>query len=64
MQRKKLFTIVILTLIAIIAVASVVLYVVYAAEKPWIAFFMACGGGLLIVNLLFSLLLVKKNFRE
>ncbi|MDR2969639.1 MAG: hypothetical protein LBV32_08560 [Tannerellaceae bacterium] len=64
MKRKKRYTTVILVLIAIVAVASAGLYFAYSASKPWLAFFLACCGGVLILNLLFSLLLVRKNFKQ
>lgn len=64
MNRRKAFITVIVTLIIIIAIASAVFYFVYAPQKQWTAFFIACGGGVLILNLLFSLFLVMKNFKK
>ncbi|WP_277464740.1 hypothetical protein [Parabacteroides sp. PF5-6] len=64
MSRRKTFITVIITLIALIAIASVVSYFVIAPEKPWKAFFVACCGGVLVVNLLLSLFLVMKNFKK
>jgi len=64
MNRRKAFITVIVTLIVIIAIASVILYFVIAPDKPWMAFFVACCGGVLVLNLLLSLFLVMKNFKK
>lgn len=64
MARKRTFTKVIAALMVIIAIASVVLYFIYAPEKPWTAFLIACCGGVLVVNLLLSLFFVQKNFKK
>lgn len=64
MARRKSFITVIWVLIVIIAIASVVLYFIYAPQKPWTAFLIACCGGVLIVNLLLSLFFVMKNLKK
>jgi hypothetical protein len=33
-------------------------------EKPWLAFYVACCGGVLVFNFLISLFLVNKNFKK
>ncbi|MDH6533627.1 membrane protein YdbS with pleckstrin-like domain [Parabacteroides sp. PM5-20] len=55
---------VITVLILLIALATAVLYFMWTQEKPWMAFYVACCGGVLILNLLFSLFLVYKNFKK
>jgi len=64
MNRRLLFIRVISILIVIIAIATVIAYFVIEPNKPWMAFYVACCGGVLIVNLLISLFLVNKNFKK
>lgn len=64
MKRRKIFMSVIVGLLIVISIATVVFYFILADEKPWMAFYVACCGGVLIVNLLFSLFLVHKNFKN
>lgn len=45
----------------IIAIGSMIMYFVLKPEKPWMAFYVACCGGILIVNLILSMIFIKKN---
>jgi len=57
---KVLFIIIILVIIA-----TAITYFVYKQDgQPWRAFYMACGGGVLVVNLIISAIFVNKNFRD
>ena len=52
-------------IIALVVIATIVAYFKYEADKQqWKAFYIACGGGLLVLNLLISLFFVHKNFRD
>lgn len=64
MNRKKLFIRVILALIIILVIATTIAYFVLQGEKPMLALFVACCGGVLLINLLVSLFLVNKNFKK
>ncbi|MDL2266297.1 hypothetical protein LJC43_07950 [Parabacteroides sp. OttesenSCG-928-G21] len=64
MNRRKTFTRVLIGLAIIITIATVIAYFVIATEKPWLAFYVACCGGVIVVNLLISLLFVFKNFKN
>jgi fatty acid desaturase len=64
MNRHKIFTSIFVGLTALAAIISTVAYLLLRQEKPWLAFFIACCGGLLIFNFLISLFLVHKNFRK
>lgn len=64
MNKRKIFIYVTGGLAALIAIASVAAYFILKPEKPWMAFFTACCGGILVVNLLFSMFLVNRNFRK
>lgn len=64
MSRRKKFIIVIAVLAIIIAIATVVAYFLIKPDKPWMAFFIACCGGVLLCNLLLSFILVMKNFKN
>jgi putative flippase GtrA len=64
MNRRKIFTSLFAGLAALAAIVSTIAYFLLRVEKPWMAFFIACCGGLLVINFLFSLFLVRKNFRK
>ncbi|MDR2791968.1 MAG: hypothetical protein LBB27_04470 [Tannerellaceae bacterium] len=64
MNRRKIFTRLFAILAILTAAASTIAYFALCDEKPWLAFFIACCGGLLTFNFLVSLFLVRKNFRK
>ena len=63
-MNKKTLTRVLLGLIAITTVATVIAYFVIKPDRPWMAFYVACCGGVLVFNFLISLFLVKKNLKK
>ena len=63
MKKKKIFTNILLVLVAITIVGTTITYFILNEEKPWVAFLVACCGGVLVMNLLVSLYLVRKNFK-
>ena len=63
-MNKKTLTRVLLGLIAITTVATVIAYFVIKPDQPWLAFYVACCGGVLVFNFLISLFLVNKNFKK
>ncbi len=63
-MNKKTLTRVLLGLIAIITVATVIAYFVIKPDRPWMAFYVACCGGVLVFNFLISLFLVNKNLKK
>ena len=63
-MNKKTLTRVLLGLIAITTVATVIAYFVIKPDRPWMAFYVACCGGVLVFNFLISLFLVNKNLKE
>ena len=64
MNKKTLITRVLIGLIAITVIASVIAYFILKPEKPWMAFYVACCGGVLVFNFLISLFLVNKNLKK
>ena len=60
-MNKKTLTRVLFGLIAITIVATVIAYFVIKPDRPWMAFYVACCGGVLVFNFLISLFLVNKN---
>ena len=62
MKRKILL--ILLIIIALIIIATVIAYFFYKPDKPWLAFYIACCGGVLVLNLLFSVYFVRKNFKD
>ena len=63
-MNKKTLTRVLLGLIAITTVATVIAYFVIKPDRPWMAFYVACCGGVLVFNFLISLFLVNKNLKQ
>jgi len=61
---KKIILRVIYILTAIISIASVIAYFLLVKEREWTAFYVACCGGVLVVNLIVMAFLVRKNFKE
>jgi hypothetical protein len=48
---------------ALIAIASAIAYFVIVQDREWLAFYVACCGGVLIVNLIILAVFVYKNFK-
>ena len=63
-MNKKTLTRVLLGLTAITIVASVIAYFVIKPDRPWMAFYVLCCGGVLVFNCLISLFLVNKNLKK
>ena len=63
-MNKKTLTRILLALAAVTTVATLIAYFVLQGEIPWMAFYVACCGGVLVFNFLISLLLVNKNFKK
>ena len=58
-MNKKTLTRVLTGLIILTVIATVITYFVMKPDRPWMAFYMACCGGVLVFNFLISLFLVK-----
>ena len=63
-MNKKTLTRVLIGLIILTAVGFSIAYFVLKGEKPWLAFFVACCGGVLVLNFVISLFFVNKNFKK
>ena len=63
-MNKKTLTRVLFGLIAITIVATVIACFVIKPDRPWMAFYVACCGGVLVFNFLISLFLVNKNLKK
>lgn len=63
-MNKKTLTRVLSGLIAITIVATVIAYFLIKPGRPWMAFYVACCGGVLVFNFLISLFLVNKNLKK
>ncbi|WP_075965101.1 hypothetical protein [Parabacteroides massiliensis] len=63
-MNKKTLTRVLSGLIAITIVATVIAYFLIKPDRPWMAFYVACCGGVLVFNFLISLFLVNKNLKK
>jgi hypothetical protein len=62
-MKKKIIMRVLGGLAILTAVAAVVVYFVLKDEKPWMAFYFICCGGILVFNFLLSIFLVNRNIK-
>ena len=63
-MNKKTLTHVLLGLSIITIIATIIAYFVMKEERPWLAFYVACCGGVLVFNFLISLFLVNKYLKK
>ena len=63
-MNKKTLTRALTGLIILTVIATVITYFVMKPDHPWMAFYMACCGGVLVFNFLISLFLVNKNLKK
>ena len=63
-MNKKTLTRALTGLIILTVIATVITYFVMKQDRPWMAFYMACCGGVLVFNFLISLFLVNKNLKK
>ena len=63
-MNKKTLTRVLTGLIILTVIATVITYFVMKPDRPWMAFYMACCGGVLVFNFLISLFMVNKNLKK
>ena len=63
-MNKKTLTRALTGLITLTVIATVITYFVMKPDRPWMAFYMACCGGVLVFNFLISLFLVNKNLKK
>lgn len=61
MRKKKIVIRILLIVIALIAVASVYFYFTL---PEWKAFYIAGSGVVLILNLIFAIFFINRNFRN
>ena len=63
-MNKKTLSRILIGLSIITTVASVITYFALKPDRPWMAFYLACCGGVLVFNFLISLFLVNKNLKK
>ena len=61
MSRKKKVIRILLILIGLIAATAVYFYFTL---PQWKAFYLACCGGVLILNLVFAIFFINRNFKN
>jgi hypothetical protein len=62
-MKKKIIIRILSCLTILIVIASVIVYFVLRNDKPWMAFYFACCGGLLVFNFLLTIFLVHRNVK-
>lgn len=60
-MNRKIVTRVLVGLISLTLVATVIAYFIFKPDRPWMAFFVACCGGVLVFNFLLSLFFIHRN---
>jgi len=63
-MKKQRVIKVLTAVMSIIVIGVVTAYFIYRNNKPWLAFFIACCGGVLVVNIIISIIFINKNFRD
>lgn len=63
-MNKRTLTHVLLGLSIITIIATIIAYFVIKEDRPWLAFYVACCGGVLVFNFLISLFLVNKYLKK
>ena len=63
-MNKKTLTHVLLGLSAFTIIATIIAYFVIKEDRPWLAFYVACCGCVLVFNFLISLFLVNKYLKK
>ncbi len=63
-MNKKIISRILMALVVITIVATTIAYFALKADRPWMAFYVACCGGVLVFNFLISLFLVSKNLKK
>lgn len=63
-MNKKTLTRILLGLVVLTAVGFSIAYFVLKGKSPWLAFFVACCGGVFVFNFLVSLFFINKNFKK
>ena len=62
-KRGKIIRRVIYFLMAATAVGCAAAYFMMRGDRPWLAFYVACCGGVMIANLMILLLFVRRNIK-
>ena len=62
-MKRKIIRI-LLIIIVLIVIAATIAYFKLEQEKPWLAFYIACCAGVLVINLILSVYLFYKNFKD
>ena len=63
-MNKKIVSRILMALVVITIVMATIAYFALKASRPWMAFYVACCGGVLVFNFLISLFLVSKNLKK
>ncbi|MCC8094457.1 MAG: hypothetical protein LIP05_03305 [Tannerellaceae bacterium] len=63
-MNKKTLTHIVTGLIIITILGTLISYFVIKPDRPWLAFYIACCGGVLVFNFLLLLFLINKNLKK
>jgi zinc transporter ZupT len=60
MNKRKVIRVLALMIVCIL-VATVIAYFICRPANEWLAFYVACSGGVLIVNLILSIVFISHS---
>jgi intracellular septation protein A len=63
MDKKKILR-VLLFIVVFVFIATIIAYFIYKPTSEWMAFYIAGCGGMLVLNLIISIIFVNKNFKD
>jgi hypothetical protein len=62
-KKRRILQQVIFTLMALTGAGCLIAWFMMRHDRPWLAFYVACCGGVMLVNLAFLLIFVRKNVK-
>ncbi|MDR1103676.1 MAG: hypothetical protein LBL42_07955 [Tannerella sp.] len=62
-KKRRILQRVIFILMALTVAGCLIAWLVMQRERPWLAFYIACCGGVMLVNLVILLVFVRKNVK-
>lgn len=63
MKKRRVIQSVLFTMIGLTGIGGVVCCLMLEPEKPWMKIYITCCCGVLIANLIFILILARKNIK-
>ncbi|MDR1336437.1 MAG: hypothetical protein LBK22_06380 [Tannerella sp.] len=62
-KRRRILQRVVFMLMALTVAGCLTAWFAMQRERPWLAFYIACCGGVMLVNLVILLIFVRRNVK-